>query len=134
MHVILFLLALLSIVAGCFTLLAASEVAALASSAMHEIYAAEMAGNAILLLGFGFVLLGIASIIERFNEMNLHLENMSANTATTSRMLAMRQQNQRNPGATETGGDETKGDATLSIFGFNSETDTAGDGGKTRES
>lgn len=85
MHVILFLLALLFIVAGGFAFLAT------ATATGNPLFIAEMVGNTILLLGFGFVMLGIAGIIERQNRMNLHLEKMSVHIATANRMLATQQ-------------------------------------------
>ena len=53
---------------GLFSLASAFEVMGLARSAMHEIYAAEITGNAILLFGFGFIMLGIAKIIDTLNQ------------------------------------------------------------------
>lgn len=62
MALFLFVVAALFLVAGLLTYISAVEISSFAQSAMHQIYAAETTGNAILLFGFGFAILGIASI------------------------------------------------------------------------
>lgn len=65
MSVFLFIVGLLFLLGGVVSWLSSWGVSTLAQSVMHQIYAAEITGNAILLFGFGFLLIGVSRIIDQ---------------------------------------------------------------------